>query len=498
MSVGQNPSAERLLHYAFLAYRQRWVILIFLAVGVALGLSTALALPKQYESSTTFRVEGRAIPTLSDTGGVNRQMEREVEERIQSLQHIVLSTRFLNSVIDKSPDLKFQVDTDAEREDLIARIRNSTKIEMKSQRIVLISYRDDDPQKAAAVTDLILSEYQEWLNQQYADQLQAILYFLERTRQDYAKRLALASRQLADFKTRNIEELPGLEAGYLRQLTATETKLQEARFDIAAASQQLALVQENIKAASEYVRSEITSRTDPRVSAQYRLLEDLKRRLQEALLTNREKSGKVIRLRAAIAQAEENLKVAEGEAGLEVSEERKMLNPKYQALVNHEQELVLRLRGLYSRKASLENEIIELNKKVRTIPAKEREMKDLETAYEMETRRYLAVLQEKASKELSKAMADSNQGAKLIHLDPPIPQHAPVFPNIPLFIAGGLAAGLGLGLLIGFLREWLNQTIRTADEVRSVLAIPVLATVPQIEFLGEEAARAEDEERKKE
>ena len=55
----------------------------------------------------------------------------------------------------------------------------------------------------------------------------------------------------------------------------------------------------------------------------------------------------------------------------------------------------------------------------------------------------------------------------------------PVFPNKPLIIGAALAGGAGLGVLIGLLLELFGRRIRSAQDLRVAVHVPVLAIVAQ-------------------
>lgn len=64
------------------------------------------------------------------------------------------------------------------------------------------------------------------------------------------------------------------------------------------------------------------------------------------------------------------------------------------------------------------------------------------------------------------------------------------FPRPALTMVIAAPAGLVLGLLFAFMSEWLNAGFRTRAEVEAALALPVLATVPEVKIGGDTVSQA--------
>ncbi|MDB5290686.1 MAG: Tyrosine-protein kinase EpsD [Phycisphaerales bacterium] len=61
-----------------------------------------------------------------------------------------------------------------------------------------------------------------------------------------------------------------------------------------------------------------------------------------------------------------------------------------------------------------------------------------------------------------------------------LPAARPSHPNPPIALGFALALGLGLGCGLGLLRDFMDDRLRSADEIKSALSIPVLGAVPQM------------------
>jgi capsular exopolysaccharide synthesis family protein len=69
-------------------------------------------------------------------------------------------------------------------------------------------------------------------------------------------------------------------------------------------------------------------------------------------------------------------------------------------------------------------------------------------------------------------------------VDRPLLPKVPVTPNVPLNIAGGLAAGLVLGLLAAIGKEQLDRTLKAPDEVERELGTSLLGVLPAAPVAG--------------
>ena len=68
----------------------------------------------------------------------------------------------------------------------------------------------------------------------------------------------------------------------------------------------------------------------------------------------------------------------------------------------------------------------------------------------------------------------------------------PVRPRVALNLALGLILGLGLGVGLAFFREYMDKTLKTPDEVETLLRLPSLGTLPAFSINGGSRAPAEE------
>lgn len=101
---------------------------------------------------------------------------------------------------------------------------------------------------------------------------------------------------------------------------------------------------------------------------------------------------------------------------------------------------------------------------------------------EVDTNRslYDGVLQRMKEAQVAAGLNASN----IMVIDPAQVPNSPAKPRVILNLALGLILGLGLGIGLAFFQEYLDNTLKTPDEVESLLRLPSLGLIPSIHLNG--------------
>lgn len=113
-------------------------------------------------------------------------------------------------------------------------------------------------------------------------------------------------------------------------------------------------------------------------------------------------------------------------------------------------------------------------------PAVEEQYKALTRDYENAAKTYQDLLTKKATADLTAHMTNQAQGERMTEIQPASFPDAPSFPNLLMFIGGGLAAGLALGVGIAMWLELRDNSIRTEADAEAALELPMLVAVPWV------------------
>lgn len=326
---------------------------------------------------------------------------------------------------------------------------------VKGSRLVRVSFDSEDPERAALIVNTLLADYiemrmeasqkaKQWLSKQL-ELTKKSLEESERELQRYARANGLL---FLENERGNSENLVNER---IRQMQTELLRAQALRYEKEALYH---LVQQgdfaSLPGASE---SKLLQDLGIRLA-------ELRREHAELTATFTSEYPKVQQVQSQIDQLEQTLAEERERAAARITNE-------YQAAVQREQ---LLRRGLAEQQSAANF----LGERASRYAILRREVETNRQLYE--------VLQQKLKETgVSAALRASNIGI----VDRALVPRSPEKPKVALNLALGLIVGLGLGVVGVFLREYLDTSLRTTDEVDRYLDVPALAMIPAAESLAE-------------
>ncbi len=113
---------------------------------------------------------------------------------------------------------------------------------------------------------------------------------------------------------------------------------------------------------------------------------------------------------------------------------------------------------------------------MRSLPDVERDLARLTRLTKVNADIYTFLLQKHEEARIAKASTISN----IDIVDPAITPIRPIKPQKALNLLLGLIIGLGFGICLAFFQEYLDDTIKNADEAKRAMGLPLLAVIPHI------------------
>lgn len=209
-------------------------------VMLVVGLTT----PKKYTSSTRILVEdsniieplmeGRAVPTT-------------VVDRAAIAREVAFSRKVMNQILQTGGWLEGNP-SPLEREQLINQVMARTEITnpRENLNLIQISYSDQDPQRAFAITkrfaDLVMQE------SALAKQVESrkAYEFIDSQVGQYRSRLTSAEKKLADYRLAHPDARPGSEEEVSRRIAELRAEVDRSRLDLVDQSSQAGVMRTHL------------------------------------------------------------------------------------------------------------------------------------------------------------------------------------------------------------------------------------------------------------
>lgn len=491
---GQNFDPRELLRVLM---RRRLLLLGPWLAAVAIGVAAALLLPPVYVSSVTLLMER---PQLSGPlGGMVRGIDPAQQAEIMREQ--VQSSLFLRSVIG-SMGIKDEPETRAwalkrggdlpglsadeqVEEVLIDHLRSATTIKRGKGNIFQIIVGDSRADRAQKFAEALSNQF---VISSKAAQLEAV-----RATQEFS------IEQQAVYKQKLQESERRLEAYQRSMLSSTmtgtnvgETNLPRARALLDQASLDVDEQRHTVSTMRDALRGQVRD-NDPDLltSSETRTLtgqlNGLERQLATALLLGEGSGGDGATARLAIARKlgdlQQTLSRNAAVALPGLSEDLRQRLVRYRLAQAD-------LSAKEARRDFLASQIGGYEQRVVLAPDRETELARLRQEVEANRALYNSFLQQSAQAQIAEAFENAKISGRFEVLEPANLPRKPGKPNRPLLVVLSLLMGGVIGVGVVMVVEQHDESVKNAEEVESLLGLPVLGAVPRVEELQRRRRRS--------
>lgn len=468
-----------LAKFLFMLNRHKFK-LAFLGLLIVVAVNAAgFLLPRQYASHAIVRIN-EARTRVGD-------MDRTMDERLRTLRQEITSFRFLARVAD---DLNLDAGmhpTSNAYEQLVSGMSKRIDVRLKNRDYFEVSFKDTDPDKAFAVTENVIKEYVArsgiLSESSVGDQVSLIEQELEQAQIELAK----AQGKIRDYKSANINEIPEAAAEHRNRLAKLRSDRQESVQKIESLRTGLVMLRARLESTPRDIVSEKTVVTQTEQINELRSqLRQLELQLQLLLNDFTEEHWQVKEVQAQIASLEEQIAMEEEN---QVETVTTAPNPAYQQLEEQIMLNDLQISQLDALITKMNSDIAELEAYLDRIPQRELELKLLETDLELARSRVTSLRRQHDEAEAAARAVKLGQGPTLEVLEPPRKPTVPVSPNRKLIAAASVLVAGGTVVGLVYLLTLFDTAVRSVNEARAVLQMPVLGVVQRIVSAAEESRR---------
>ena len=494
--------------YLKILRRRKWLIILpTIAIATAVAW-VVIKLPDVYQSTTLIVVKPSTLPTSV----VPTSTEDNLTRQLAGISQVVASRSSLEPLVEKYELYKVERLRGEPMESVVDMMRNDIKVNINTTRNEItngfdISFRYRDPKVTQAVTAELASKYISAQTMQQQQSSSAARQFMDNQVDQARAALAEVDKQVLDFKSQHVGELPSEAEALFNQLSglreeqkaliAEVGRLQDRR---AASATSLSTIKEANRVAIDEAAQSLT---DPKTTLAWSNLVTRKAALQGELtrMTQelRPKHPDVIAKQKEIDQVQEQMDQQVAEWKEKTAEKQKNLERRPDiAAKNTESEIKLIESEIKRQQAALaknEQSISEIIGRINKVPGVEVALSAIERDYQIKKAALDDLLTNQQKTALNAEAASQQQGEGIEVIDAANLPSKPVAPKRLMLSSLGLAAGLGLGLLLVLLFEGPRLlTIQNTEDARHYTGLPVLLAVP--ELMTPQEARAVPRRRK--
>lgn len=450
--------------------RQKLILTIFVITVATVALGIFLSKPV-YESSVKViinREVSESVLRIAPWYPLFRTFD--LEEEINSEIELIKSRPVAEAVIDKLDEMTAAEEVsssqlaseagEAIEEDRLARVialqRTIGAEPVKKSDVIMISFSSHDPQKTAVIANFVAEAYIDYRTRVYRSS-GATDFFEEQI--EIAKRnLDQLEEALADYREQEaMLSYERQEMILLTKLNGFETSLTEVRKDIISMEAKLSKIREYMASPTHPVIPSMEIRGEPVISDLHDRLIGLRLRLNELLTKYTEDHREVRNLRNEIAMGEAEL----------AAEVNKLIDLQESSLV------ILR-----AEEDALRSTVDMLYREVKTLPEKELTIGQLQRAIENHQEVYSMLVLKREETRVTEA--GDHRMANVSVISPAAVPKKPVRPQKGLLLVVGSLIGLLGGFGLAFVMEYMDHSLRTAEDVEHYLNLPVLACIPEM------------------
>jgi polysaccharide chain length determinant protein (PEP-CTERM system associated) len=494
MIPGKKYTPEDFLR---IAWRRRWLLVLPLCVTIVGGILYAFSLPEQWMSTALIQVVPQQVPEAY----VKSAITVRIEDRLDSIKQLILSRTKLEAIIQE-----FNLYPDERRggmmEEVVDRMRSSDiSMAVAKGDAFRISFVSSDPKLAMRVTERVTSLF---IAENLRDRevvAERSSQFLESQLSEVRQQMEATERKLAAYRQKFAGQLPDQVPTNLQAVTSLQLQIQQVTEAINRDRENRLYMQRQLADLTDTSSSSSPSPgpaapgSDPNApvgNTAAEQLEAARTALRQMELRFTPEHPDIIRAKRIIGNLERKVEQEALQQPLSGSPSTPRISPADTARQNRARELQTQLVALDRAIANKQSEVDRLRSsagtyqgKVEAAPARESELTALTRDYSSFAEQYRQLLMKNQDAKMSASLERRQGGEQFRLLDPARIPERPFSPNRPKILAMALAMGFAIGGGLIALLEYRDRSLRTDDDVMLVLALPVLAVIPQMITSGE-------------
>jgi protein tyrosine kinase modulator len=463
-----------------IGWRRKWQIALPAIVIAAAASWWINRLPDRYRSEALLMFVPQQIPEAF----VRTTVSARGENRLPVIAQRILNRTQLEQIIrdfNLYPDHR---ETGAIQDAVETMRTRDIDIRPVKGDVFRLGFIADSPAVVQGVVERLVALFIVETSHDRATLAEGTDQFLEAQLEDARRKLIDNETKLAEYRRRHHGELPTQLDANLRGLNTSEMQLQVLADSLNRDRDRQLMLERSLKDANR-------EPTDTRVAvvpddtSKLSAIEQLERAeaaLEEMQSNLTEQHPDVVTLKQTIADLRKRSE-AERARHSEATEATAADKRRTGRLEDLQAELSAVERQIGEKTAEeeqLRGALVDYQRRIEGAPAREAELVALTRDYETLQQTYRSLLAKKQESAIAANLEREQTGAQFKVLDAARMPEQPFAPRRIRLYALGVLAGLAIGLTLAVVLEWFDRGLRTAEDVRFALGLPVLATLPVV------------------
>ena len=451
---------------------RKLIVVLFVTLSLA-ALALAMIWPKTYSSFVTILVDEKNIIQPLMQGAA---ISTEVTDRSRLVKQIISGRKVMAEVLKRGGWMEANP-SPAEQELLVKKITARTEIVNLGKNLIKIQYRDESATRAQEITQLMADMFISESVLAKSEESQSAYDFIDNQTKEYHAKLVSAEKALQEFRSANLDALPGAEADVSSRMNALQTAITTAMAQL----RETEIAKRSLEAqlSGEAELSVIHTREQQnrlRIAELQAEIDNLRLRYQDAHPDITQLKNQIDSLNATIAkdrQRKEN-----GDSAATDTDIRMVDNPMYVQLKRSLSDTVTNIETLKARIANSREQMNQEISRGQRVQGGGATLSELTRDYEVNRDIYQDLLRRRETARVSMNLDRDQQGLSFKIYENAYSPLAPSGLRFIHIIGIGLVLGIVLPLALVFLRLQYDPRIRIPELIEERLHLPVINTVP--------------------
>jgi polysaccharide chain length determinant protein (PEP-CTERM system associated) len=485
MIPGKHYTPEMILG---IAWRRKWLIAVPAVLIATIACLVTHYLPNRYHSDSLLLVVPQRVPESY----VRSAVTTRIDDRLQAISQQILSRTRLESIIQE-----FNLYADRRKvdlmEDIVERMRRDIDVDIVKGDAFRVGFTADDPRVAMRVTEKVAAFF---IDENIKDRemlAENTNQFLESQLEEARRKLVENEKQLEEYRRKHDGQLPTQLDANMQGLHNTEMQLQ-ALIDSLNRDRDRRLALERQVADASVTGSldapaprPSGAATEDGASAGTAAdqLQSAQAILRGLMLRLKPQHPDVLRQKRIVAELQRRADVEAGAApvstAVPLTPGETMRQNRLRDAKGEMENIDRQITAKNAEEKRLRGVLATYQERIEAEPAREAELSGLTRDYETLQQQYRSLLSKKQESQIAANLERRQIGEQFKILDQARLPEKPSSPDRPKLYVMGIVAALAIGLACAAFAEYRDRSLRSEEDVKLVLGLFVLATVPVLE-----------------